>query len=429
MRLLLMCFALVCLGIGCGDTAAVFKCPQSKAPQLPVFGQAQQTGYLESKLGNLFYWLVKAKKNPDTAPVVLWLNGGPGSSSLIGLFLENGPLNVTPSLTLVPNPFPWNENANMIYLEQPAGVGFSNLKDASRPIANISEVAVDIVAALDDFFGVKHPEFKGRDFYVFGESFAGTYIPWIGEAILNRKPSLYALKGVAIFDGTVDTLANWSTMADYASEVKIISDAQRDQIKRDQLPLCVAQLQDLRATQDVTTIADKCEALQTQVAEAANNVNIYDIRDQYPEPLEVVSCYLNLPQVKASLNVAEPEKPWSNTSEDVFNRLGASSNVPAVDKIASLLNQGLKVLIVNADKDLIIQYIGTEKWLDTLPQMNGVNFVDWSLYGTQYGLLKFSGNLTYVRVFNAGHLLPTKQALEAKMLLDQFTSSGIRSVP
>ena len=74
----------------------------------------------------MFFYFSEARKNPATAPMTLWLNGGPGSDSLIGLFEENGPCNITEDLQTQLNPYSWSEVSNMLYLSQPIGVGFSN---------------------------------------------------------------------------------------------------------------------------------------------------------------------------------------------------------------------------------------------------------------------------------------------------------------
>ncbi|KAF0758026.1 hypothetical protein AaE_004069, partial [Aphanomyces astaci] len=80
---------------------------------------------LPSNGQKMFYWLVESESNPSTDPLVLWLNGGPGCSSLTGFFAELGPFVVQSDLSVKRNPYAWNRKANVMFLESPAGVGFS----------------------------------------------------------------------------------------------------------------------------------------------------------------------------------------------------------------------------------------------------------------------------------------------------------------
>src|SRR3569833_1952705 len=90
-------------------------------------GVTQYSGYLSVGSNmNMWFWFFAARNTPSTAPLAMWLNGGPGSSSMNGLFQENGPSQFyngssTPSL----NPYSWNTHANMLYVDQPKGTGFS----------------------------------------------------------------------------------------------------------------------------------------------------------------------------------------------------------------------------------------------------------------------------------------------------------------
>jgi hypothetical protein len=90
------------------------------------------SGYLpvgENK--HIFYAYFESENDPVTDPVVLWTNGGPGCSGLLGLFTEQGPFFPQEDGTLSPNEFSWNKVANMLFVEQPAGVGFSYSDDTS----------------------------------------------------------------------------------------------------------------------------------------------------------------------------------------------------------------------------------------------------------------------------------------------------------
>jgi cathepsin A (carboxypeptidase C) len=90
----------------------------------------QFRGYFTLRTGpgskNYFYWHFASRQAPESAPVVLWLTGGPGCSSEVALFGENGPCKVNAAGTgTVKNDFSWNEHANLIYVDQPTGTGFS----------------------------------------------------------------------------------------------------------------------------------------------------------------------------------------------------------------------------------------------------------------------------------------------------------------
>ncbi len=124
------------------------------------------SGYLHAGGAHrLFYWYHEATESPEDKPLVLWLNGGPGCSSLGGMFTELGPFVLDAHLNVTLNPYAFNKAANIIFIEQPAGVGFSY----PNVPANDSATAADTDRALRDFLSM-HPELQGRDFWVMGES-------------------------------------------------------------------------------------------------------------------------------------------------------------------------------------------------------------------------------------------------------------------
>ena len=187
-------------------------------PSLPGYDGAlaskHYSGYLPvgntsgAGLGFLHYWLIESEGAPETDPLVMWLNGGPGSSSLIGLLNENGQVKVSDESLdggdgpprVFYNPFSWSQKANVLYLEQPKGVGYSycvnGAQDCHNSDANVGPDVHDFLLAFFEGF----PEYAERDFYITGESYGGTYIPLIMDAI-DKAGVLTNLKGAAIGNG------------------------------------------------------------------------------------------------------------------------------------------------------------------------------------------------------------------------------------
>mmetsp|Transcript_5254 Transcript_5254/g.14863 ORF Transcript_5254/g.14863 Transcript_5254/m.14863 type:complete len:549 (-) Transcript_5254:207-1853(-) len=197
--------------------------PASDAvPYLPGYGEPpapQWSGYLNASAGEpgtmLHYWFAAAETGDFRAmPVVLWLNGGPGSSSILGMLQEMGPLLINATGGLMRNPYAWTRQANVLVLESPAGVGYSYcaamLAGGSCSNTDIS-TARAARAAVQDFFRSKFPELRGNGFYITGESYAGVYIPTLTAQILENAPEVN-IKGVAVGDPCTDTKSQQESM-------------------------------------------------------------------------------------------------------------------------------------------------------------------------------------------------------------------------
>lgn len=124
-------------------------------PGQPPVSFQQYSGYVtvdENQDRTLFYYFVEAESDPASKPLVLWLNGGPGCSSFgIGAFSENGPFRPRGGGLLVRNDYSWNKEANMLYLESPAGVGFSySAKQSFYALLNdtITELKISGLSSL-----------------------------------------------------------------------------------------------------------------------------------------------------------------------------------------------------------------------------------------------------------------------------------------
>ncbi|ELU16203.1 hypothetical protein CAPTEDRAFT_104617, partial [Capitella teleta] len=183
----------------------------------------QYSGYLKaSSTKHLHYWFLEAETDAKSAPLVLWMNGGPGCSSLDGLLSEHGPFfvrfcTINPEASffffiyrlkmmekLKKNPYSWNKIANMLYMEAPAGVGFSYADDANYTTTD-DETALHNHMSLRDFL-LHYPEFSTNEFFITGESYGGIYVPTLAARIVDDKD--FNFKGFAVGNGLSDDAMN-----------------------------------------------------------------------------------------------------------------------------------------------------------------------------------------------------------------------------
>jgi carboxypeptidase C (cathepsin A) len=142
-------------------------------------GFDQYAGYLtvnDKHQRNIFYWYVESQGSPDTDPVVLWTNGGPGCSGFLGFGTEHGPFFLSKKGDLSKNPYSWNKVANMLYIEQPAGVGFSYSEREKDYQTGDDQAAADNYHVIREFLH-RFPDRQSNDFYISSESYGGHYMP------------------------------------------------------------------------------------------------------------------------------------------------------------------------------------------------------------------------------------------------------------
>ena len=144
-----------------------------------------------------------------SAPVALWTNGGPGCSGLTGFMTEQGPFRVGSEGQLEPNAYAWNKAANMLFVEQPVGVGFSYSDDRSDYNTGDYQAAQDNYAAILEFMA-RFPDLADNDFYITAESYGGHYMPTLAKTIVDNDPKREAInfKGFAVGNPYTSTVSN-----------------------------------------------------------------------------------------------------------------------------------------------------------------------------------------------------------------------------
>ncbi|KAG2747251.1 alpha/beta-hydrolase [Suillus brevipes Sb2] len=154
----------------------------------------------------LFFWAFESEEGSLTststdAPWGIWLNGGPGSSSLVGLLFENGPINVQNDYSLIESQYTWSTVADYVWIDQPVGVGFGTA-DSTGYIFDEDQMAADFFGFLENLVKV-FPGLAKRPLHLTGESYAGMYIPYITKAYFEMENPPITLAKIAIGDGAI----------------------------------------------------------------------------------------------------------------------------------------------------------------------------------------------------------------------------------
>lgn len=162
----------------------------------------------------LHYHLATAEHPTAATAVVLWLNGGPGSSSYLGLLQELGPVLINATGGLFRNPYAWTRVAHLLVIESPAGVGYSYCAAqlTGGDCANSDKSSARALgAAIVDFFTAKFPALRGARLFITGESYAGVYVPTVASELLGAGAPV-KLAGLAVGDPCTDNEAQAESM-------------------------------------------------------------------------------------------------------------------------------------------------------------------------------------------------------------------------
>ncbi|TKA76925.1 hypothetical protein B0A55_03109 [Friedmanniomyces simplex] len=161
-----------------------FDIGESYAGLLPISDTANSS--------ELYFWFFPSANELAGDEILIWLNGGPGCSSLEGL------LQVTRCYKPVKNPYTWVNLTNVVWVEQPAGTGFSQ-KRGTPAATNEIEVAAQFLGFFKNFvdtFGLHN-----KKIYITGESYAGYYVPYIADAMHNASDtSYYDISSILFYD-------------------------------------------------------------------------------------------------------------------------------------------------------------------------------------------------------------------------------------
>ncbi|EGV61812.1 carboxypeptidase C [Yamadazyma tenuis ATCC 10573] len=386
----------------------------------------QYTGYLNvEKLGkHFFFWFFESRNDPANDPIILWINGGPGCSSTTGLFFELGPSSINSTIQPVYNPYSWNANASVIFLDQPVGVGYSYTE--GDQVKNTATAAKDFYVFVELFFQ-KFPEFRGNKFHIAGESYGGHYIPSFAAEIINNADRTFELSSVLIGNGITDPLIQYKAyrpMGCGEGGYKSVLDEETCEQMDSDYPKCAVLTELCYKFQNPLTCVPATVFCEKKLFGPYDEtgLNPYDIRRPCDEPggecysgMNYIDEFLNSEYVKATVG-AEVDI-FTSCDDTVFQNfiLDGDEMKPFQQYVAELLEKDVPVLLYAGDKDYICNWLGNHDWSDALEYSGHQAFESAPLRTWVTNNNKFAGQVknykkfTFLRVYDAGHMVPYDQ--------------------
>jgi len=420
----------------------------------------QYSGYLDITDGkHLFFWFFESRNDPSKDPLVLWLNGGPGCSSSTGLLFELGPCRIIDEgKNTTHNPYSWNERANIIFLDQPVGVGYSYSSDGST--VNTSPVAGVDVHAFLELFITRFPKYADLPFHLAAESYGGIFAPNIASVIYKKNKEIALtpvpklakinLASVILANGLTDPYIQMASVPDYACNgpYPIYDDPEGPQCTalRSKVPTCQRLIKgcyDFGSRLTCVPAGLYCFS-QLFGPLQQTGLNLYDVRRKCDRSKDADGplCYKQLGWIETWMNDAKNKAALGANPSRTFESCNMETNQAFMFQgdgmhnsallLPELIDDGVRLLVYAGNADMMCNYIGNEAWVENLEHKFHKEFkaapnIQWvtagegrvagevrSAGGSGFG----AGNVTFVNVYEAGHMVPHDQPEAA---LDMFT--------
>jgi carboxypeptidase C (cathepsin A) len=404
----------------------------------------------------IHYLLNESQNDPTTDPLVIWFNGGPGCSSMLGWLQEHGPWQMPsgdPTLSFTENEYSWNRETSMLYIEQPAGVGYSYCEGATDCTFNDDKSGKDNLAAVLAWFE-KYPEYKERDLYISGESYGGIYVPYLAWNIVDHneknadddtvfKPNL---KGFAVGNGVTnwnyDTnsafieMAYWHSLIDQELHDKIVA-AECDfggpymQRMTDECAGYLDEFESLVADVNVYDIYGTCWGLgpsPQMIFSDAHSHKRFTSQNEYTPWInrsigktqegkhilkELPPCtwgsglldWMNLSEVRQALHIPDYVQAWDLCqSASWWNYV---IQPKGSQWIYEELMGKIRMMHFSGDVDGAVPTLGTQNWIAST---NWKTTKEWSPYFVDAQVAgytqEYENGFTFGTVHGAGHMAP-----------------------
>ncbi|OVA19471.1 Peptidase S10 [Macleaya cordata] len=410
----------------------------------------------------MFWWLYKSPfrvEDPSKPwPIILWLQGGPGASGVgIGNFQEIGPLDTN----LKPRNSTWLRKADLLFVDNPVGTGYSFVEDEKALVKTDEEAATDLTTLLKKLFN-KDENLQKSPLYIVAESYGGKYAVTLGLSALKAiKAGELKLKlgGVALGD-------SWISPEDFVfSWGPLLKDLSRlDNNGLDKSNRLAQQIKQQIEDGQYEEATNSWGTLEGVISDYSNSVDFYNfLLDAGSDPLSVsalksskgtafqkYSKYLDSVKfspggndedlgslmngaIKRKLKIIPKNVTWGGQSGHVFSALGGDFMKPRIKEVDELLATGINVTVYNGQLDLICATKGTEAWIEKLKWEGLKSFLSLDrtpLYCESdttitKGFTRSYKNLHFYWIFGAGHFVPVDQPCVSLKMVGDITQSPI----
>ncbi|KAH6675713.1 Alpha/Beta hydrolase protein [Halenospora varia] len=411
-------------------------------------GVNQYSGYVN--FGNNqshWFWFFEARNKPNKAPLVLWLNGGPGCSSMIGLFEELGPCKFpVGASTPVLNSYSWNEYANMLFVDQPTGSGFSYGSET----VNSTAAAAPFVWTLLQAFFANFLQYKKRELGLFTESYGGHYGPEFAKYFRQKNQEIANsyLPGVKINLIALGINNGWISSNIQEREIPnfLVNNTYRQLINQTmgnaykaELTQCATNYllcnQTTGQDTECVTASTACFPVHDKYFPyIGTNYDINDVKQDgntsSPTHVPTLSnlAYLARPDVLTAIGARSTFLFCSNSVADKFFSTGDIAREYITD-LSSIVQSGVKTIIWAGDADANCDHIGNYLAAQAITYPQQSTFVskalrNYTVNGHVGGQFKTAGDLSWLRVYGAGHTIPTFQPKLALQVFKQIMKDG-----
>lgn len=412
----------------------------------------QYSGYIDSLEDDkhFFFWFFESRNDPQNDPTILWLNGGPGCSSLTGLFFELGPSLIGPALKPIPNDYAWNNNANVIFLDQPINVGYLY---SSESVSDTVAAGKDVYTFLLLFFK-QFPQYAENDFHIAGESYAGHYIPVFATEILSHDDRNFNLTSLLIGNGLTDPLTqyeHYQPMACGQGGAEPVLSPEECESMASLIPRCLSLIElcyNLESVWLCVPATIYCNNAQMGPYQRTGK-NVYDIRKDCEgsslcySDLEYIDKYLNQKEVMEALGVEVDAYEGCNFDINKNFMFAGDWMKPYHRAVTDLLERDLPVLIYAGDKDFICNWLGNRAWTNALPWSYADEFSKAEekdfvisgelrqlsaspLKGNKAGVVKNHKHFTFLRLFDGGHMVPYDQPESSLEMVNRWIKGNYK---